>query len=138
MWLNPAWPLPNVWLGASVEDRARMDRIDVLRQIPAAIRFLSLEPLLEDLGEIDLTGIDWVIIGGESGPGARLFDLSWARSIIAQCRAAGVPVFMKQVGSFAIGSGGQLRNADRKGGDPAEWPEDLRIRQFPNVARTGA
>lgn len=105
------WPLPNVWLGVSVEDRRHgLPRIDILRQIPAALRFLSIEPLLEDLGEIDLTGIGWVIVGGESGHGARPFDIAWARSIIAQCRAAGVPVFVKQVG--AAPCDGYLSDAD--------------------------
>lgn len=88
---------PNVWLGVSVEDqRFGLPRIDVLREIPAVVRFLSIEPLLEDLGEIDLTGIDWVICGGESGPGYRPMEHAWARSIRDQCREAGVPFFFKQ------------------------------------------
>lgn len=92
--------LPNVWLGVSVEDRARKFRIDILRQIPAAVRFLSLEPLLEDLGTLDLRGIHWVIAGGESGPGARPMPPDWVRSIRDQCLAAGVPLFFKQWGEF--------------------------------------
>jgi protein gp37 len=87
---------PNVWLGVSVEDRARTWRIDALRDIPAAVRFLSVEPLLEDLGELDLRGIDWVIVGGESGPGWRPMDHDWALSIRDQCQAAGVAFFFKQ------------------------------------------
>lgn len=88
---------PNVWLGVSVEDRRYgLPRVDVLRGIPAALRFLSVEPLLEDLGPVDLAGIGWVIVGGESGPGFRPMDHAWARSLRDQCRAAGVPYFFKQ------------------------------------------
>jgi protein gp37 len=88
---------PNVWLGVSVEDRRfGLPRIDVLRTIPATIRFLSVEPLLEDLGTVNLDGIDWVIVGGESGPGWRPMDHAWARSLRDQCKAAGVPFFFKQ------------------------------------------
>lgn len=94
------FPLPNVWLGVSVEDQARKDRIDQLRTIPAAVRFLSLEPLLQDLGSLDLDGIGWVIVGGESGPGARPMHPDWARSIRDQCQAAGVPFFFKQHGEW--------------------------------------
>lgn len=95
----PKWPLPNVHLGVSVEDRKYgLPRIERLRRTPAALRFLSIEPLLEDLGELDLTGIGWVIVGGESGPGAREMDPAWARSIRDQCIAAGVPFFFKQWG----------------------------------------
>lgn len=82
------WPLPNVWLGVSVEDRKYgVPRIDELRATPAAVRFLSVEPLLEDLGTIDLTGIDWVIVGGESGHGARPMHPEWVRSIRDQVLA---------------------------------------------------
>lgn len=94
------WPLPNVGLGVSVEDRKNKGRIDILRDVPAAMRFLSLEPLLEDLGELDLRGISWVILGGESGPGARPMHPDWARSVRDQCAAAGVPFFFKQWGHF--------------------------------------
>jgi protein gp37 len=94
------WPLSNVWLGVSVEDRKRTYRIDQLRAAPAALRFLSLEPLLEDLGELDLRGIDWVIAGGESGPGARAVRPSWVRSIRERCQAEGVRFFFKQWGEY--------------------------------------
>ena len=94
------WPLPNVWAGASVEDRARKRRIGELRETPAAVRFLSLEPLLEDLGELDLTGIHWVIAGGESGGDARPMHPDWVRSVRDQCAAAGVPFFFKQWGAW--------------------------------------
>jgi protein gp37 len=123
--------LPNVWLGVSVEDKQRAAfRISALRETPAAVRFLSCEPLLGPLDELDLTGIGWVIVGGESGSGARPMNLDWVRSIRDQCQAAGVAVFVKQLGS--VWAGGVCR-ADRKGGDPSVWPADLRIREFPTV-----
>lgn len=120
------WPeaLPNVWLGVSVENADVEDRIEKLRRVPAAVRFLSCEPLLGPLAGIDLTGIGWVIVGGESGPGARPMGIQWARSIVQQCQRSGVPVFVKQLGSV-IGPG--------KGSNFEFWPEDLRIREFPVV-----
>lgn len=93
------WPvvLRNVQLGVSVEDRKYgLPRIDHLRKVPAAVRFLSIEPLLEDLGTLDLTGIHWVIAGGESGRRARPMEEDWVRSVRDQCAAAGVPFFYKQ------------------------------------------
>lgn len=90
---------PQIWLGVSVEDRKYgLPRIDLLRQTPAALRFLSIEPLLEDLGTVDLQGIDWVIVGGESGPGARPMAEDWVLSILSQCQKAGIPFFFKQWG----------------------------------------
>jgi protein gp37 len=95
------WPPPHVWLGVSVEDKEYgLPRIDELRATPAAVRFLSIEPLLEDLGAIDLTGIDWVIVGGESGRGARRMEVGWVRSIRDQCIAARVSFFFKQWGEW--------------------------------------
>ncbi len=105
--------LPNVWLGVSVENRAALHRIDDLRATPAAKRFLSIEPLLEDLGEIELAGIDWVIVGGESGPDARPMHPDWARSIRDQCAAAGTPYFFKQWGDW-------MPVVDRETDDP-DW-----------------
>ena len=96
-----AWAggLPHVWWGVSVEDRKYgLPRIDALRTTPAAVRFLSVEPLLDDLGALDLTGIDWVIVGGESGPGSRPMHPEWVRAIRDQCQRAGVPFFFKQWG----------------------------------------
>ncbi len=91
--------LPHVWFGVSVENRRHgLARIKSLRVTPAQVRFLSLEPLLEELGEIDLAGIDWVIVGGESGPGARPMRQDWVLSILKQCRRHGVPFFFKQWG----------------------------------------
>lgn len=134
-------PLPlNAWLGVSVEDRQRADeRIPELLKIKTAVRFLSVEPLL---GPVDLdpwmrnrTGIDWVIIGGESGPRARPCYVAHVRSLVSQCRACGVPVFVKQLGGNAYEVCGstatRIKLGDSKGGDWSEWPEDLRIRQFP-------
>jgi protein gp37 len=96
---SDAWWLSNVWLGVSVEDRQYgLPRIHELRDVRAAVRFLSIEPLLEDLGRITLNGIDWVIVGGESGPGARPMRAEWATSVRDQCVAAGVPFFFKQWG----------------------------------------
>lgn len=156
-------PLPNVWLGVSIEDQATADeRIPILLQTPAAVRWVSAEPLLGavSLARIDcgtgatkldaLAGarpawhpLDWVVVGGESGPGARPCDLAWIRSIVEQCQAAGVPCFVKQLGGRPIyrnrppfdganvlhSNGEKLK--DKKGGDLAEWPSDLRVREWP-------
>lgn len=184
-----AWPLPNVWLGVSVEDQARAEeRIPNLLACPAAVRWVSAEPLLGplDLGAwlpvvtddgcsrcgcagdardsasdpahatprghlcppgFDREHIGWVVVGGESGPKARPFRIKWARALIEQCARAGTPCFMKQLGANLgydqhtnLGRGRHAHDEDRtyvirdpKGGDPAEWPEDLRVRQFPEV-----
>ena len=196
------WPLPNVWLGVSAEDQQRADeRIPLLLQTPAAVRFVSAEPLLgpikfqrrqlgvrtdcdgcrvldvrvdedgccQSCGRDALSyGLDWVIVGGESGPGARRCNVGWIRSIVQQCHAASVPCFVKQLGSVVIdrndagfmgewpeawpdtidqedrvehdldgardgyqGAPVRIYLKDRKGGKPDEWPEDLRVRQFP-------
>ena len=156
--------LPNVWLGVTAEDQARADeRIPVLLDTPAALRFVSYEPALgpvdlrlpkgahaADLRAAGASLIDWLIVGGESGPGARPFDVAWARSAVTQCAAAGVPCFVKQFGASPEAvpmdgpyqkttAGGDpwparpLRLRDRKGKDPSEWPEDLRVREFPGV-----
>jgi len=211
------WPLPNVWLGVSVEDQARADaRVSQLLQRPASMRFVSIEPILGavDLREIhwprvgpdpwgrvsvhgeiatydSLTGdfvqgrfgksggerLDWVIVGGESGPGARPIDVNLIRSIVGQCKDAGVPCFVKQLGAnvrdrndvgfdgddsellphtWPSGSVDKIEHdpngyreeyqgapvrvhlSDRKGGDPLEWPMDLRIRDFPSPAVAGS
>lgn len=91
------WP-GNIWMGVSVESQAFIDRIDLLRETRAQVKFLSLEPLLGPLPQLDLSGIDWVIVGGESGPRARPMDREWVLDILAQCRAAGVAFFFKQWG----------------------------------------
>lgn len=165
-WLDDT-PPRNIWIGATVEDQRRAEeRIPALLAIPASARFLSCEPLLSpvDLRAVadDELGAEWdalgtggihqVIVGGESGHGARPFDVLWAMDIIAQCRAAGVAVFLKQLGACPVASnanlldwpdgtderewGGTAAGAryhlrDRKGGDWTEWPADLRVREMP-------
>jgi protein gp37 len=188
-----AWPPSWIHLGVSVENQETADeRIPLLLQTPAAVRFLSVEPLL---GPVDLTPwlaheltpddklmlafaggarttedlqrmarrIDWIIVGGESGPGARPCDIAWIRSVVAQAKAAGVPVFVKQLGRWVLGDHAGFRvnhwlmkdgrgyvppvigrfahvrpewavgfsTWDVKGGDPTDWPSDLRVREFP-------
>ena len=101
-------PPKNAWLGVSVEDRkSGLPRIDMLRLVPAHIRFLSVEPLLEDLGYMDLTDIHWVIVGGESGPKARPMQPAWVDSIREQCEDSGVAFFFKQWGGW--GADGKKR-----------------------------
>ena len=135
IWCGPIpGPLANVHVGTSIEMDRYCRRADDLRETPAAVRFLSLEPLLGPLPSLDLAGIDWAIIGGESGPGSRPLDLGWVRDLIAQCREAGTAIFVKQLGSqWARENGGS-----GKGGDRSAWPEDLRIRQFPLAAEVAA
>lgn len=163
--VNLPWPLPNVWLGITAENQATADeRIPLLLQTPAALRFVSCEPLL---GPVDLhqylglyqeayivtdwvdigagpvpvdrlglpgyrrhdgCGLDWVIVGGESGPGARPMHRAWAQDLVRQCKTADVPVFVKQMGTWAARVS---RYRNRKGADPSEWPADLQVREFP-------
>ena len=101
------WP-SNLWLGVSVENAAAMSRIDDLRHVPAAVRFLSCEPLLGPLDDLDLTGIGWVIAGGESGPRHRPMDPAWVTDIRDACQAADVPFFFKQWGGRTPKAGGRL------------------------------
>lgn len=141
----PQWtdyPAKNIWLGVSVEGPSQFGRIADLQAVPAAVHFLSLEPLLNAVVPVPLHHIDWVIVGGESGhvSKARAFDLRWAYDIVEQCRQAKVPVFVKQLGRNPVFSGGAGKAAitnlclnDSHGGDMDEWPEDLRVREFPNV-----
>lgn len=104
----------NAWLGVSVENKKHgVPRIDYLRQVPARIRFLSVEPLLEDVGELDLTDIHWVIVGGESGPKARPMKLEWALSVQQQCDEQGVAFFFKQWGGW--GEDGKRRAKSKNG-----------------------
>lgn len=93
---GPAWPLPNVWLGTSIESDRYTFRADHLRATPASVRWLSLEPLLSDLPSLDLDGIDWVVVGGESGPGYRNMHPDWLANVAVACHQAGVPLFVKQ------------------------------------------
>lgn len=172
-------PLPNVWLGVSVEDQASADaRIPEMLATPSRVRFVSYEPAIGPVqfrfpSRVQQQGLpwpacavpDWLIVGGESGPGARPCDVAWIRSAVEQCRAAGVPLFCKQMGAriFDVntrlsgdepsdwpeatevvhgeGSMGyqgapvKILLRDRKGGDPSEWPADLRVREFPEAVR---
>lgn len=144
--------LDNVWIGTSVENQEYADkRIPELLRIPARIRFLSCEPLL---GPVDLEDlayeaagpawagynplIDWVIIGGESGPGSRPFELDWGISLVKQCKGASIPVFMKQLGSKPVLDCYGYKTLDKKGGNPDEWPEELRVREFPTLEGVAA
>ena len=107
--VGPSLPwTANVWMGVSVEDANVIDRINHLRAIPASVRFLSLEPLIGPLDNLDLRNIHWVIVGGESGPGARPVKVSWVRSIKKQCRSADVPFFFKQWGGVFKKHSGRL------------------------------
>lgn len=122
----------NVWLGVSVENWQAEERIRHLLKIPARLRFLSCEPLLGPLNlRRFIERIDWVIIGGESGPKSRPFSTEWADDIIRQCKGLQVPVFVKQLGSNPWHNNWPMRVSDPKGGDPSEWPEWLRVREFP-------
>lgn len=151
------WP-DNVWMGVSVESPDVLHRVRDLSATPAQVKFLSCEPLIADLGEIDLTGLHWCIVGGESGSKPRPMHPGWARSIRDQCRAAGVPFFMKQLGEWRPLRNGEYpppgptttlhRPGDaadailvRHGGhngDPQYWPADLRVREFPQQPQAGA
>lgn len=116
-WL-PAYQPQFIWLGTSCENQKTADeRIPILREVPAAVRFLSVEPLLEPI-ELDLTGIQWVIVGGESGPNRRPMEIAWLRSIVEQCSIAGVPVWVKQDSAFRPGTQGRI-------------PDELWIHEFP-------
>ena len=98
----------HIWLGTSIEDRSRLNRLNHLRQTPATVRFVSFEPLLDDIGPVDLTGIAWAIVGGESGPGARPMHPDWARTLRDACHNQGVAFFFKQWGGRHPKSGGRL------------------------------
>jgi hypothetical protein len=125
---SPPWPLPNVWVGTSIENDDYAWRADYLRQAQASTRFLSLEPLLGPLPSLDLTGVDWVIVGGESGPQGRPMDLDWIRDLVTRARDVSTAVFIKQFGTRWAKSGGYRG----KGTKPSQWPADLRIRELPS------
>jgi protein gp37 len=185
-WMEgPRWLpsiLPNVAIGVSMEDQATADeRIPELLQIPAAVRFVSAEPLLGPVNFCEVwmpdgdglgstlknlggtgTGIDWIVVGGESGSQARPCSVDWIRSIVGQCREAGVPCWVKQLGTNCVdrndagfdgaegewptgtrtrgserfqGAPTRIDLRDRAGADPSEWPEDLRVRQMLEACR---
>lgn len=132
--------LPNVWLGVSVENHKAMDRVSDLIKTPAKVRFISAEPLLDDwlpclpnltrVGLIKVNWIDWLIIGGESGPRARECKLDWIGFGIDSARLIGTPCFVKQLGSR---NAKNMNLTDPKGGDPSEWPPEFRVRQMPEA-----
>lgn len=151
---NFGWP-HNVWIGTTTENREMFDeRVRHLRMIPAGVRFISVEPQLEDLDTVDLTGIHWVIQGGESGDNARPFDLAWVDSLRQQCAEQGVAYFFKQAGCVLYDSRESDRDTDEQhpggagedpscrmhfvdpvGADPLEWKPEQRVQQFPSSAQ---
>lgn len=189
-YVRDAQRLPNVWLGVSMENQQTADeRIPILLQTPAAVRWISAEPLLgpihlepfllgvcKDCGSPradcqqwrrsgklaccpdcrHLERLDWVVVGGESGPGARPCHIGWIRSIVQQCHEEGVPCFVKQLGAVSYVEreltgwpaetffndalnglpGYDAKLTDKKGGDPWEWPVDLRVREWPRYGQT--
>jgi len=114
------WP-SNLWMGVSVEHMRTVERIEHLRQVPAAIKFLSCEPLIGPLENLDLTGIHWMIVGGESGPHSRPMDPSWVQSLLAQCRSEGVPFFFKQWGGVRKKATGRVLNGQTYDEFPRVW-----------------
>ncbi len=125
--LAPDLPWPaNVWMGVSVENLDVADRVDELRQVPAAVRFLSCEPMLGPLHGIDLDGIGWVIAGGESGPGARPMDSAWPAALRDACQSAEVPYFFKQWGGLSPKAGGRLLEGRTWDEMPAVRPHPVR------------
>ena len=120
--------IKNLWLGVTIEHPKYKHRADTLRRIPAAVRFLSLEPLLADMDELNLDGISWVIVGGESGPKARYCGTGDMGSIVYQCKEADVPVFVKQIHIWDTTEG-----KHRLVKDIDQFPEDLRIREYPKL-----
>ena len=134
--LGYQWPA-NVWAGTSVESQKYAPRLDVLARVPAKVRFVSAEPLLEstDLSPWLQNGVlHWVIVGGESGPRARPIRIEWVSSLKVQCQKATVPLFVKQLGTaWAVTSG--LK--DYKGSDLSSWPPSMRVREFPRLVNPG-
>jgi protein gp37 len=159
--VDAPWPLPNVWLGVSAENQELADkRIPELLSTPAALRFVSAEPLLSALdlsvylrehacdewprerarGANGCVGhpmppLSWIIVGGESGSQARPFQADWGRAIRTQCKHAKVALYMKQVGSNAFDGDKGPMVVTGKGTDPTEWPRELRVQQFPKERR---
>ena len=129
---------PNVWLGVSIENSRFTWRADELRNVPAAVRFISAEPLVGSLFEtgrkrrpLDLDAIDWLIVGGESGPRSRRLDLAWVEQIVEACDATKTAFFMKQLGTPLAR---ELGARDRKGGDLDSFPAHLQRREMPSLA----
>lgn len=147
------WPLPNVWLGVSVENQEQADlRISLLRQCPAGVRWISAEPLLERLRLVDhVADLDWVVVGGESGRHARPCHVDWILGLLGECKMADVPCFVKQLGGFPIEDYTRACDGwppsvdfnftkpgfspclDRKGKDLSLWPKFLRVQEYPRA-----
>lgn len=125
-WFNEMFSFQNIWLGVTVENQAQVKRLDYISNIPAMVKFISVEPQLEKIDlELRNWAIDrkyWIIAGGESGRSCRPFDPEWARLIKQDCEIAGIPFFMKQLGGYPD-----------KRDDIRQFPHDLRVREFPNV-----
>jgi protein gp37 len=120
-------PPAHIWLGTSLENRAQLSRLRHIQKMNASIRFLSIEPMLGPVGKLDLTGISWVIVGGESGPGFRPIEAEWIREVREQCVEAGVAFFFKQWGGVRPKSQGQIL-------DGREWNQWPRVEQLIPVA----
>ncbi|MDZ8070418.1 MAG: phage Gp37/Gp68 family protein [Nostoc sp. DedQUE08] len=151
--IDQPFPLPNVWLGTSTENQQMSNkRIPILLQIPAAVRFLSCEPLLEEIDfrqggaiqklisdsyewELVNEDIQWIVVGGESGPNSRPCHIEWLESIVQQCHAVKTPVFVKQLGANAKFEGQRFKTRDKKGGEIEEFPLHLQVREFPVPVR---
>lgn len=145
------WPLPNAWVGVSVEDQRVAERVEHLSQVPAAVRWVSAEPLIGrlDLGGSEWASVDWIVVGGESGHGARKCEAEWIYEVLRGAEKRGTPVFVKQLGAaFSCAGEGVFGPQTAvspvlqrlglttilkhpKGGDMAEWPLPLRVRQWP-------
>ena len=124
------WPT-NVWLGVSIESDKHLDRIDHLRKTDAAVKWVSAEPLIAPLIGLDVTAIDWMVVGGESGAGHRKMELAWVRDIMTACKAGGVPVWVKQLGTslgFELTGSRNKCNFEQYN---HVWPEDVRVQEWP-------
>jgi protein gp37 len=129
-WMENAWPA-NVWMGVTAENQRRWDeRVPLLRKLNAKVKWVSAEPLLTDIVD-GYHGIDWVVVGGESGVGARRMAPEWANNILVRCTSAGVKYFMKQKGAVLAS---ELGCKEKSGKDPSEWPAWMRVQEFPEVA----
>lgn len=117
----------NVWLGVSVENQNYTFRIDHLRATDAKLKFISFEPLIGPVGKVDLSGIDWAIMGGESGPNARYLDTNWIDELMSQCKTYGTAIFVKQLGAHPVG----LKLHNKKGADVSEWPKRFQVQEMP-------
>ncbi|MGW3594964.1 DUF5131 family protein [Streptomyces sp. NPDC005167] len=128
-------PLPNVWLGTSIETDDHARRATALSHSLAAVRFVSAEPLLGPVPSLDLNDIDWLILGGESGPGARPLETRWIDDLLDAAGRSGTAPFVKQLGSVWAR---ENHASDTKGGNPDDWPAELRVREYPQTPQAAA